>query len=296
MIELHAFGESCELAKRLEAALPGEASLRTVDVHRFPDRESRVRVASDGAARAVVLRSLDDPNPKLFELLLAADALRRRGVREVGLVAPYLAYMRQDRVFHEGEALSQQVIGRLLSAAFDQVLTVEAHLHRIQRLEEAFTCPARSLSAAPLVAERYRGAPEPWRVIGPDEESEPWVRGVAEAAGLPYTIAHKRRSGDRRVEVELPPMPETTHAVLVDDIASSGVTLAALAGMLRERGVQRCEAVVVHALLSPEAEARLAAAGIDALVSTDTIPHASNALSVAPLLARALAPDTEGAD
>jgi ribose-phosphate pyrophosphokinase len=197
--------------------------------------------------------------------------------------------MRQDRAFREGEAISQQVVARLLSGAFDRVLTVEAHLHRISRLSQVFQVPARSLSAAPLIAERYRDRPGAWHVLGPDEESAPWVREVAERAGLPHGVCHKRRLGDRTDRIELPDLAGPTQVLLVDDIASSGATLAEVAAVLRRAGASRCEAVIVHALFDAEAAAHMREAGIDALVSTDTIPHPSNAIGVGALLAEALA-------
>ena len=137
-----------------------------------PDGESlvRVRVAAD---EVIVVRSLHDPDAKLVPLLLAADALRRAGARRAILVAPYLPYMRQDRVFRRGEPLSQRVVGRLLGEAFDRVLTVEAHLHRTRRLGDVVTCPARSVSAAPLLARWCLAHPAVQLVVGPDEESEP---------------------------------------------------------------------------------------------------------------------------
>lgn len=287
-LELHAFDDAGALAESIARALGDAARLRAVELHHFPDRESLVRVRGGGPLAAVV-RSLADPNARLVEVLLAADALRRSGAREVWLVAPYLGYMRQDRAFRDGEAVSQQVVARLLSGAFDRLWTVEAHLHRIDRLSQVFTIPAMSLSAAAPVAERYRGRGRGWRIVGPDEESEPWVRAVAERAGLPYSVGRKRRTGDDAVRVELPPLEDTTHAVVVDDIASSGGTLAETARALHARGVRHCEAVVVHALFDEGAEARIHAAGIDEIVSTDTLPHATNGIGVGRLLAEALA-------
>jgi ribose-phosphate pyrophosphokinase len=263
--------------------------VRTLALHRFPDGESLVR-ARVAAREAILLRSLHDPDGKLVPLLLAADALRRAGARRVVLVAPYLPYMRQDRVFRRGEPLSQGVVGRLLGDGFDRVLTVEAHLHRTPRLGDVVTCPARSLPAAPLLARWCASHPALRLVVGPDEESEPWVRGLARRAGLAWAVGRKRRLGDRRVRLalpELPKLPAGARCLVVDDIASSGGTLAAAARALRRRGL-RVDALVVHALFAPGALRRLRAAGIERVVSCDTVPHATNRIRVAPLLAAAL--------
>jgi ribose-phosphate pyrophosphokinase len=235
------------------------------------------------------VRSLDDPNAKLVELLLAADALRRAGASSLTLVAPYLAYMRQDRVFTPGEPISQRVVGALLGAAFDRVLCVEAHLHRVKTLAEVFPCLADSLPAAPALADWLRERAAGALLVGPDEESEPWVKGLAALAGLPFRIGTKRRRGDALVDFALPALPAgAPRAVLVDDIASTGATLAAGARALRAAGVATVDALVVHAIFVPGSLSALREAGIARVVSTDTIPHPTNGVGVAPLLAAAL--------
>lgn len=287
MREVHAFGDSLALARRLARAL-GSAPPARVLVHRFPDGESRVRVGP-AAPRSVLVRTLDRPDAKLVELLLAADALRGRGARRVTLVAAYLPYMRQDRAFQPGEPVSQRVVGGLLGGAFERVLTVEAHLHRIARLAEVFPCDARSLPAASALAAWLARRPGRPCLVGPDAESEPSVRALARLTGLPWIVGRKERLGDRRVRVRLPPLPPgVRRALLLDDVASSGATLAAAARALRRAGAARIDALVVHAIFAPGALRRIRAAGVARLVSTDTVAHPSNAIGVAPLLAAAL--------
>jgi ribose-phosphate pyrophosphokinase len=238
--------------------------------------------------RAIVVRSLHDPNAKLLEVLLAADALRRAGVQHLTLVAPYLPYMRQDGVFRPGEPISQRVVGAALARAFDRIVTVQAHLHRVRSLAAVTRRGSSSVSGAPAIATWVKRRAPGCIVIGPDAESEPMVRAIARASGAPWSVARKERRGDRDVRVHLPDLPSCDTAVLVDDIASTGVTLAAVAGALARRGV-RCEAaVVVHALFAPGAPARLREAGVRRVVTLDTIEHPTNALSCAPLLAAAL--------
>jgi len=273
--ELHAFPDSLVFARKLGGAL-GWPVERIVS-HHFPDGESRVRVRATPGAPSIVVRSLHDPNAKLIEVLLAADALRRAGAASLTLVAPYLAYMRQDRVFAPGEPISQRVVGALLGRAFESVVTIEAHLHRVRTLGEVFPCRAESLPAAPALAgwlaERSEGA----LLVGPDEESEPFLRSVAEAVGIPFRVGRKTRRGDAEVAVELSELPGgRTRAVLVDDIASTGATLAAAARPLRAAGFVDVEALVVHAIFAPGALERLRSAGIARVTSTDTIPHPTN--------------------
>ncbi len=262
---------------------------RRVQRHRFPDGELKLTLPAPLPSNVVVLRSLHHPNEKLVELVLLADAARALGVRNLTLVAPYLAYMRQDKAFHPGEAVSQLIIGRLLAERFDTVLTIDPHLHRIAALEDAV--PARravALSAAPLIGAHFAGRTPRPLLLGPDAESEQWVKAAA-GAQLDYAVCTKERSGDHDVRIELPDVAlRGRHVVLVDDVASTGGTLIECARRTLGAGAARVDAAVTHALLDTDAEARLAAAGIRELVSTDTVPHASNRIGVAALLGSAL--------
>lgn len=287
-LSLHGFPESAAAAARLAAALG--ASFCEIKVHRFPDGESRVTAAGVGAT-AIIYRSLDRPNEKLIELLLAASALRDGGAQRLLLAAPYLCYMRQDKAFAPGEAVSQRVIAGLLRDAFDGVVTVAPHLHRVRDFAALF--PGRAalaLDPAPAMAALLHDAKRDTLLLGPDEESEPLVRGVAQLAGLDWGVAAKRRAGDRSVSIALPSLPFAGRAVmLIDDMASSGVTLGECARGVTAAGAARVDAIVCHALLSADATAILKAAGVRTLRSTDSIEHESNAAKLAPLLAQALA-------
>ena len=168
-------------------------------------------------------------------------------------------------------------------------MTVDPHLHRIAALEEVYTIPTRVLHAAPLLAEWIGANVRSPLVVGPDEESAQWVREVAEGAAAPFTVMRKERLGDRQVRIEAPDL--TAYAgrtpVLVDDMASSGRTLVECAARLRDAGFDPRCCVVVHALAGPEVRAELARAGLT-LISTESVPHPSNAIPIAPLLARGL--------
>jgi ribose-phosphate pyrophosphokinase len=286
-LAVHCFPDSLVFARKLASALG--APLARVGLHYFPDAETRVRV-EPGTDDALLVRSLHDPNPKLFELLLAASALRDGGAPRVTLVAPYLPYMRQDRAFAPGEAVSQRVLGRLLGGSFERVVCIEPHLHRISSLGEVFPCETLAISAAPAIARWLTAQGERRWVIGPDEESEPWVRAIGEAAGMPHVVARKRRVGDDAVLVTLPAGARApcAHAVVVDDIASSGATLAASARAAYEAGAEEVDAVVAHAIVAPGAGARLREARIARFVSCDTLPHPTNAIETAGLIADAL--------
>jgi ribose-phosphate pyrophosphokinase len=285
---LLAFDDESHLAGPLAAALG--VPLRWIERHRFPDGESRLRLPARLPPRVALLRGLHRPNEKLAELMIVAPAARELGATQLILVCPYLAYMRQDMAFQPGEAVSQQHVGRALAGWFDRVITVDPHLHRVASMDEVL--PGRrgvALSAAALLgawAARHASRPI---LLGPDEEAAPWVSSAALAQGLEHGTCIKQRGGDREVQVALPPLPfQGREVVLIDDVASTGRTLAVTASALLQRGSAAVDVAVTHALFVDDAIAQLAAAGVRHVWSSDSVLHASNVVSLVPLLAAAL--------
>ena len=221
------------LARELNAR-PGAFERRS-----FPDGETYIRVDSSVAdCDTLILCGLENPDGRFLPLWFLARALRDAGARSVGLVAPYLAYMRQDKRFQPGEALTSAYFADLVSAQFDWLATVDPHLHRYQSLDEVYGIPARVVHAAPLLVDhlaRRQGIV----LVGPDAESEQWVGRLGERAGVPWITARKVRRGDRDVSIELPALDAFSgrQAVLVDDVISSGTTLERAMAALAEAGM-----------------------------------------------------------
>jgi ribose-phosphate pyrophosphokinase len=289
-IALQTLPSASGAAKRLAARL--ELGCDEIALHRFPDGELRVTVPA-AAETTILYAPLDQPNDKLIALLFAAEALRRGGARRLVLVAPYLCYMRQDIAFRPGEAISQRATGTLLATLVDRIVTVDAHLHRTPDIRSVFPgIEAENLSAMPAIADALAaGGIDPATVvIGPDAESEPWVRDLAARLGLQHTVARKTRQGDRFVEVDFadPTLLSGRPALMVDDIVSSGTTLMVAARALRAIGATAVDAVVTHALFPAAMVAAFTDAGIRSIRSTDSVPHPTNAITLEKTLAAAL--------
>jgi ribose-phosphate pyrophosphokinase len=288
MSMLLAFADEVALGQSLAKALGWSMAL--IDVHAFPDGETRLRLPPEVSPHTVMLRGLQQPNSKLAPLLLAAAGARELGAQRLTLVSPYLAYMRQDMAFTPGEVVSQRHLGRLLAGAFDSVVTVDPHLHRVATLGEVV--PGRrgvALTAAVLlgahVAQQVPGA----LLMAPDEEAAQWVRVAALAHGLDHAVCVKHRRGDRDVEVSLPDHDVRGRAVvLMDDVASTGRTLAVAARAALAQGAASVDVVVTHALFVGDALDQVRAAGARYVWSTDCVPHVSNVITVVPLLATAI--------
>lgn len=285
---LLAFDDELPMAQAIGSALGWPAA--PIDRHRFPDGESRLRLPPQLPPRVVLLRGLQQPNDRLAELMLAAAGARELGAVHLTLVSPYLGYMRQDAAFTPGEVVSQRHLGRALASWFDAVLTVDPHLHRVASMDEVLPgCQGVVVSAAPLlgqwIAQHVPGA----LLLGPDAESAQWVGAAAAAAGLSHAVCDKVRRGDREVEVATPQVDVSGRAVvLVDDVASTGRTLSAAARGALQRGAATVDVAVTHALFVDDALGHLLRDGVRHVWSTDCVPHPSNVIEVAPLLASAL--------
>ena len=286
----------CVLCFDDEAALAGQAAialgvaLAVVERHRFPDGEMRLRLPAELPERVVLWRGLQQPNEKLVELLLTAQTARRLGAKHVSLVAPYMAYMRQDIEFNPGEAISQRIVGGFLAGLFDAIITVDPHLHRVATLHEAMPVKdAIALSGAPLLADHIATQRQNPLLMGPDEEALQWVALAAKRHGWDHAVCRKTRHGDREVDIELPELPVAGRAVvLMDDVASSGHTLARAAVKLRAAGARSVDVAVTHALFASGAVQLVRSSGVGEIWSTDCISHASNAVSVVPAVVAAL--------
>jgi ribose-phosphate pyrophosphokinase len=282
---LHAGG----LAQHIAAARG--CGMLDIEMRRFPDGEAYIRLRSPVAGERVwVVAELAHPDEHLLPLLLLASTLREQGAGFVGLVAPYLPYLRQDTAFQPGECVSARHFCALLDRHFDALVTVDAHLHRIERIGQLFSIPATNLGAAPLLARRIAEELSAPLLIGPDQESAQWVSQAAAQIGCPWRVLDKIRHGDREVSIhgDLGSPPAGCTPVLLDDMASTGGTLVEASRQLRRSGWPAPWVAVVHGLFVGDAESRLRAAGVARLLSTDSVPHPSNAVSLAPLLAGAL--------
>jgi len=259
-----------------------------IKVHHFPDKESLVTLPPQKNEHVIFYLSLDYPNNKLIELLLAAKTARQLGAKRLSLVTPYLCYMRQDKSFHSEEAISQQIIGQWLSELFDDLITVDPHLHRVNSLDNVIPNTNNIiLTAAPLLGEFLKSLKKEVLLMGPDEESMQWVKQVAAVSNTSYSVATKIRHSDTHVSIQLPDINfKNQHVILVDDVVSSGNTVAQTAIQLYTAGVIQVDVLVTHALFSKTAMDTLKKATIKNIYSSGSITHETNCISLTNLLAK----------
>ncbi|GHA15388.1 ribose-phosphate diphosphokinase [Oceanisphaera arctica] len=254
---------------------------------RFPDGESYLRIHNEVTGRPVlVLADLSHPDDKFLPLSFLCDTLKEMGASQVGLVAPYLCYMRQDCRFHSGEAVTSRTFARLLSQQVDWLVTVDPHLHRYHSLDEIYRVPSTVVQAAPLLADWLGERQEPLLLVGPDAESEQWVSQIAARSGHDYVVGSKVRSGDRQVTVQLPDLSAWHRhtALIIDDVISSGQTVLRCLQALRAQGLNRVDCAAIHGLFADRIEQQLTDNGLRRLITTNAITHPSNTIDLSPLL------------
>jgi len=252
----------------------------------FPDGESYLRIETPVKDRhCIVLADLSQPNNKYLPLVFLAETLREFGAASVGLVAPYLSYMRQDKRFTEGEAITSKIFASHLSAQLDWLVTVDPHLHRYRSLDEIYSIPSRVVAGASLLADWLQGQSN-LLLVGPDAESEQWVSQISSHSGHPFVIGSKQRFGDRDVQVSLPDLSAYRQhtAVIIDDVIASGQTILKCIAALKVQGIACIKCAGVHGIFADGADAQLLAAGLEELATTNTIVHPSNAMDITPLL------------
>lgn len=268
------------------------AGVSALETRRFPDGETYVRLDPSIAGKQVIfVCTLDRPDEKFLRLVFSCAAARDLGAASVGLVAPYLAYMRQDKPFHPGEAVTAHHFASTLSPWIDWLVTVDPHLHRIHHLTDVYDARATVAHAAPVVATWIGANVSQPVLIGPDEESGQWISDIAGRAGAPFVALRKERLGDRDVKVTIPDLDKWSGRtpVIVDDIISTGQSMVETISGIRSEFAEKPVCIGVHGLFAGNAHADLAAAGAGRIVTCNTVLHETNAIDISAPLAASVA-------
>lgn len=274
------------LAERLTNSL--QCEIGELATRHFPDGETYLRFGTSVDGRDVILLcTLDRPDSKLALFSFAATAARENGARTIGLVAPYLGYMRQDAKFQPGEVVTSKIFARLLSQQVDWLVTIDPHLHRYRSLDAIYTIPTVATTAADAIADWIAFNVTDPVILGPDEESRQWVDRIADRARARAVVLAKTRSGDFSVSIDAFALEGIGSGtpILIDDIASSARTLIETVELLKQSGREAPVCTVVHPIFAGDAYEKLRDAGVRKLVSTNSVAHETNAIDVSEILA-----------
>lgn len=278
------------LTDRLSKAIGAELGELVLD--RFPDGETYLRYHTELEGRnAVLLAGLDRPDEKTLALIFAASTAKSLGARSVGLVAPYLPYMRQDTRFNPGESVTSEHFAHVLSNEVDWLVTMDPHLHRRRSLSDIYTIPTMVTHAAPHIADWIATHVERPLIVGPDAESEQWVAPLARLAGADFMVMGKRRESSDQVTLSVPDLSAWIghQLVLLDDVISTAGTLATAVRLVLKAGFSPPVCLATHGVFAAGAMERLESAGAGGIVTCNSIAHPTNRIDISPALAKGIA-------
>lgn len=272
----------------LALALADKLKIETglFEIRDFPDGETYLRIDTDVKNKTIILIcSLDHPNSKIIPLMFMAQKLKELGAKKILLVSPYLPYMRQDKQFKPGEAVTSVLFAKFISSFIDSVITIDPHLHRIKNLSDIYAIPTITLHATKPISDWIQKNITSPLIIGPDEESLQWVSDIAKNSNASYVIAKKVRHEDRKVSIEIPDITDDNKTpVIVDDIISTGISMSVLIKQLLSKNIKNPICISIHALFNQEAYKDLLDVGAQQVVSCNTIPHFSNKIDITDII------------
>jgi ribose-phosphate pyrophosphokinase len=272
-----------KLASKLNAKV-GKAVIRE-----FPDGESYIRIFTDVKDKhAILICTLNKPNNKILPIYFLSQTLKVLGAKKVCLVAPYLAYMRQDTTFNPGESITSNYFGRLISEFIDCILTVDPHLHRIKSLSEVYNIPNVVIHAAGEISKWINAHVKNPVIIGPDSESKQWVSTVAKKAKAPFIVLNKTRYSANRVKIFIPDIVKYKNStpILVDDIISTAHTMMETIHHLKNSDMKPPVCIGIHAVFSGNAYKKLMNCGVEKIITCNTILHPSNGINISNMIAK----------
>ena len=279
-----------KLAKSVARKL--KASYSKLTISSFPDGDLYLKFnTSLKGKKLVIVQSFHpDSSRSLIEVIFAAQTAKDLGAKKVILVAPYLAYMRQDKRFNSGEAISSRIMAKLLNSSIDKIITVDPHLHRYRSLKDIFTISTKKLTANGVIARCVHKNFHDAVIIGPDWESYQWAEDIAKKIHVPVTVLRKQRYSSHKVRVKLVDKINLKgkDVVIVDDIISTGHTIAEAAKKAKKLGAKNVYAICVHGLYVDNALRTMISAGVKRVISTNTITHPTNGIDISSEIVAAL--------
>ena len=277
-------------SQQLAAALAAETgrALATPTYDRFPDGEGLAAVPDFDADEAVIVAATDS-DEAWVELLQLQDAVREAGAERVTTAVPYMGYARQDESFGDGEPVSARAMARAVSTGTDRVVLVNPHEPGVA---DFYDVPVEAVDAAGALAGPLPADLTEPLFLAPDEGAIGIAETVRDAYGAGETDYFEKHRDRETGAVAVSPSDAAVagrDVVVVDDIVATGSTMSESVAVLNDRGAARVLAACVHPMLAANAVTKLRSSGVDRIVGTDTIERGCSVVSVAPVLADALA-------
>lgn len=279
-------GNSKKIAKSLAKKLKAKYSKLTIS--NFPDGDIYLKFNTELKNQTLIIVQSFQPNSNesLFNILFAAKTAKSLKAKKVILIAPYLAYMRQDKRFNSGEAISSKIMADLLNSCIDKIITIDPHLHRYKSLKDIFNISTKKLTANNLIANYIKKNIKNGVIIGPDWESYQWAETIAKQVQFPCTVFEKTRYSSRNVEVKMinKISLKGKNVIIIDDIISTGNTIIKATKKAKKLGAKSITAIAVHGLFVEDAIKKLKKSGIKKIITTNCIEHETNGIDITSLI------------
>ena len=264
-----------DLSKKLGAPLAGTISKR------FPDDEFYVRVVDDISGEHVIIVQTTYPDPNIVELFLLQNAVKESGAKEISIVIPYFGYARQDTKFENGEPISAKAMAGLIGLNADRVITVDPHKEHILKF---FSTSAFSCSAVPELA-KYLKKKDIDMVLAPDKGALDKAKKASEIIGCDFDYMEKTRIDGETIEIKPKNLDaQNKNAAIIDDIISTGGTMAKSIQELKKNGAKNVFVACTHGIFAGDAVKKLNSAGCNEIISTDTVEGKFSKVKIAPCI------------
>jgi ribose-phosphate pyrophosphokinase len=279
-------GPASQLLAGRVAAISGD-KLALCDYKAFPDGEAYTQVIS-GLDEEIAIIQSTPTDRDIVHLLQLLDVCRGR---KVTLVIPYYGYARQDKIFKPGEPMAARAVATALNPFLkDQGRVYLVNIHAKTILSH-FSCPAVNLDATPLLADKIKSLDlnDPV-IISPDKGAMAMASTAAARLGAQCDYLEKTRHSGTEVSMAPKEMDvRGRDAVIFDDMIATGGTMATAISLLKKQGARRVYLAAVHPVLTGAAVLKLCRSGVEAVLATDTLDKAVSSVSVASLIAEAIA-------
>ena len=278
---------SSDLANNIAMRL--EAQLTVASLRIFSDGESSIKLGKVGKNCVIVQSTHPPTDTHLIQLLMMAKKCTDNGAQHMCAVVPYLCYARQDRVFLEGEVVSIDLVAKLFkTVGVKHIITVDIHS---QRAMSYFTS-IHNVSSVPLLAD-YASKMKLHDPIAVSPDAGGANRAMEFARHLDIDVLalkkyRDRATGEVTVDEKLDMDISNRDAIVIDDIISSGGSVIKAAEVLQKKGIGRIFAMCAHALLIREAAQKIKSAGIQEIISTNSVPGEYSKVDLSSEIATAL--------
>jgi len=258
------------------------SNLLISEFRKFPDGELYTRIIDDIGEEVTIIQSTVT-DTDLVALLQLIDACS--DASQVNVVIPYMGYARQDKRFKSGEPITARALARTIKA--DNVFTINIH---DQSILDYFDAKTVNLDATAMIGKYIKTIElhDPL-IIAPDDGAIGIAKSASADLGIDYDYLEKTRLSGESVSIQPKNLNvQGRDVIIIDDIISTGGTIAETVSLLRKQGAHEVFAACVHPVLSNNAILKLFKAGVKGIIATDTIDKGASVVSVAPVIADAI--------